>query len=196
MKHLFEPAEHISAKASINDILAEVKNSITAKNILIITTLLCLVGLATACENKITDVNDYQKNGGDEQSDLSLVGTKWKFVGFFDVEKNTLKELEPKKCEECYTLEFYYDSLQTQKYYFQGKIATNLIDGEYSANESATSFEVVKLGRTQMITPYSQEEDEYFDTFWEVRAFELTESKLKLFFNEKKNYYLFAEVEK
>ena len=96
MKVFFETAEHISAKASINDILAEVRNSITAKNILIITTLMCLFGFATACENKITDAKDHTKKDDDEQQsgDLSLVGTKWKLTAFVDAENDIHRELD------------------------------------------------------------------------------------------------------
>ena len=40
----------------------------------------------------------------------SLVNTKWKLVGWMNDETGVLTELEPKDCEECYTLTFDTDS--------------------------------------------------------------------------------------
>ena len=40
----------------------------------------------------------------------SLVNTKWKLVGSMNDETGVLTELEPKDCEECYTLTFDTDS--------------------------------------------------------------------------------------
>jgi hypothetical protein len=40
-----------------------------------------------------------------------LIGTKWKLAGIVDMETGELKELEPKDCKECYTIEFVSDSL-------------------------------------------------------------------------------------
>jgi len=46
-----------------------------------------------------------EKNGS--EIPLGLQNTKWKLVGIFDAETDTLiKELEPKDCEDCYTLTF------------------------------------------------------------------------------------------
>jgi hypothetical protein len=39
----------------------------------------------------------------------NLKGTKWKLVSVFDRLKSELKKLEPKHCEECYTLNFETD---------------------------------------------------------------------------------------
>ncbi|MDR1553433.1 MAG: hypothetical protein LBS69_08235 [Prevotellaceae bacterium] len=36
----------------------------------------------------------------------SLKGTKWKLAGIVDVQTGKLTELEPKDCEQCYTLVF------------------------------------------------------------------------------------------
>ncbi|MCL2313138.1 MAG: hypothetical protein FWC41_11785, partial [Firmicutes bacterium] len=64
------------------------------KNILIIATLLCLIGFATACENKITNANDYVKKDDNnlQGEENSLVGTKWKLTAFVDVENDTRRE--------------------------------------------------------------------------------------------------------
>jgi hypothetical protein len=41
---------------------------------------------------------------------VSLKGTKWKLSGIVDVQTGILKELEPKDCEQCYTLMFDTDT--------------------------------------------------------------------------------------
>jgi hypothetical protein len=41
-----------------------------------------------------------------EKEKEPILGTKWKLVGIVDVQTGELKELEPKDCEECYTLTF------------------------------------------------------------------------------------------
>jgi len=108
--------------------------------ILIITTLMCLVGFATACkddalsnnnpiEEQPTDWTPCQEDWIPIQ-EASLAGTKWRLVGYYDIEANepteaipledrdTVVLVEPyhnihvtyQKCPECYTLEFYFDS--------------------------------------------------------------------------------------
>ena len=44
---------------------------------------------------------------------IPLKGTKWKLAGIVDKETGTLKVLEPKECEECFTLTFDTDYTAT-----------------------------------------------------------------------------------
>jgi hypothetical protein len=53
--------------------------------------LILAIGL-TSCEEK--------------EKPFTLKGTKWKLVGIVDTETGNLEVLEPKDCEECYTLTF------------------------------------------------------------------------------------------
>ena len=70
-----------------------------------------LVGLfvAESCEKpKIPSEgnNGIEIEKKDADTNIFLQGTKWKLVGIVDEKTGVLKELEPKDCEECYTLIF------------------------------------------------------------------------------------------
>ena len=45
----------------------------------------------------------------DDEQPTSLKGTQWKLVGIVDAQTGDLRVLEPKDCEECYTLIFKTD---------------------------------------------------------------------------------------
>jgi len=155
------------------------------KNILIITTLLCLIGFATACENKITDANDYVKKDDDTlQGSESLVGTKWKLLGFFDVDKNELKELEH---EFYYTLEFLTDSNVSGQGY------PNIMAGEYIIDYSSASIIFSRFIATTFAMGHPDEEL-YSTLMLQVRYFSFMDNELKLFHSNKKNYLLFRRL--
>ena len=68
---------------------------------LLVAVCLLVVVVAVGCKDDVTKPKEKS----------SLVGTKWKLVGFYDVEKKELTEVEQQKgCEECYTLNFDTDS--------------------------------------------------------------------------------------
>ena len=162
-----------------------------AKNILIITTLLCLIGFATACENKITDANDYiKKDDNTLQGDKSLIGV-WKLTAFVDVENNTIREPDyaPEVAnavniiiDSMYLLSFDCDSL------LSGKSFSNWLDGKYSivGNDGIT----MGVGGTK-INEFGDGEL-YRQVLNEVQQYAITETnELKLFYNNKKNYLFF-----
>jgi len=53
------------------------------------------------------------QNKNEAELPTSLKGTKWKLAGIVDDETGVLQVLEPKECEECYTLTFDTDSTAT-----------------------------------------------------------------------------------
>ena len=77
--------------------------------------MLCLVvvGLfiAYGCEKPDTPSDGDGKDS--IKPALSLEGTKWKLAGIVDEETGNIRVLEPKDCEECYTLTFDTDSTAT-----------------------------------------------------------------------------------
>jgi hypothetical protein len=68
------------------------------KKILKFTAILLIVAGNFSCGDKEDDNNN------------TLKGTKWKLAGIVDVQTGKLTELEPKDCEECYTLAFLTDT--------------------------------------------------------------------------------------
>jgi hypothetical protein len=85
----------ISLKIFSNKAVAAFRKS-TVGTLCIIVAFLFIMG--AGCDNE------------KENEIVSLKGTKWKLAGIVDVQTGELKELEPKDCEECYTLEFDTDS--------------------------------------------------------------------------------------
>ena len=52
-------------------------------------------------------------NSKDDEQPTSLKGTKWKLAGIVNTQTGELRVLEPKDCEECYTLTFNTNSAAT-----------------------------------------------------------------------------------
>jgi hypothetical protein len=137
--------------------------------------------------------------------------TKWKLVGFFDIEKNQLIEpVAPKDCDTCYTLEFgpkdtcepagipetprCSDTTATIIGVYKGAIG--YLVGVDNTLSTLNFFFSVTWGR-----PIIDEGDSvYFQAFQftgddVIRRieYELTGSELKLYYNDRKNYLLFRQ---
>ena len=69
------------------------------KKICFLLLAVCLIGVA--CKED------------EPEKEQSLANTKWKLAGIMDMDTGILQELEPKDCEECYTLTFDTDSTAT-----------------------------------------------------------------------------------
>ncbi len=128
-------------------------------------------------------------NGGNNPTTMKLIGTKWKLVGFYDVEKDSLKEVDPKDCGECYTLEFNTDSI------FSIFSSVNELRGEYIADYNNYSFQIIDFGGTK-VGEYD-DGNLYAEPFWnkDFQIFSLRGKELKLFYNGKKDYLLFKLME-
>jgi hypothetical protein len=120
-----------------------------------------------------------------EGVDIKLNGTKWKLAGIVDLETNTLTELEPKDCEECYTLTFDTDTTLSALS-ISRKVYIDL--NQYPRNIEA------------MLHIQSHNDGEKFcDAILAVEAYSTTSKELKLFYNdlydEGKKYLLFKIIE-
>ena len=69
---------------------------------------MCLMG--AACKEEEPKNEKEQSLEAINEKEQSLANTKWKLVGIMDVNTGILQELEPKDCEECYSLTFDTDS--------------------------------------------------------------------------------------
>jgi len=143
------------------------------KNILSITILLFLASSFISC-NK-------------EEKDL-LVNTKWRLVGFVEVEIGNMKESEPTstECESCYTITF-------KKYQkWEGITSTNELEGKYKINYNTNKINIFMRSGTAV--------DEfpdgkiYIKSLEEVDFFSIQENELKLYYNNKQNYLLFKSM--
>ncbi len=140
--------------------------------------------LAVSCNDNIADNNTVVKetiNNGSKnsiQSEAQLEGTKWKLIGFYDVGKNKLREVEPKNCEKCFTLEFYTDS-NAYGYSIFNSVNINIKTWEFFMTDIYESD-----GDGTM----------YTDILSTVKSYSYEEDILKFYYNNKKNYLLYVLI--
>ena len=68
--------------------------------------LLAMTIVIAGCSSFSEMNNEDDSSGVNNDGEVSLKGTKWKLAGIVDTRTGDLKVLEPKDCEECYTLMF------------------------------------------------------------------------------------------
>ena len=120
----------------------------------------------------------------------SLANTMWKLAGIMDVNTGVLKELEPKDCEECFTLVF--DTNNT----FSGRITTNIITGSYYIDYETHALHFTNIGGTEAIDVGDGEL--YRQILWKIQFFTAKETyppMLHLYYDENKKYLLFKSQE-
>jgi len=118
----------------------------------------------------------------------TLQGTNWKLAGIFNSETGNIKELEPKNCDGCYTLSFLTDST----FITQG-VNIYVDYARYSVNYTLStihfSFYIVAVDE-----PYDGNEYWYsLLSAGQYQKFYLSDTYLKLYFNDKMNYLLFKK---
>ena len=118
---------------------------------------------------------------GNGDSKPAMEGTKWKLAGIMDVEACDLKELEPKDCSTCYTLEFYTDSTA------QGKSVMNSV---YVSLTSKTIFGVM----TEIYDSNNGDVQLLYDAMETIASYAVTKNELRFCYNERKNYLLYKPV--
>ena len=120
----------------------------------------------------------------------SLTGIKWKLVGIGDVKTDELKALKSytvdgKDCAKCYTVTFKENGT------FTGFSTTNELYGNYLINYSTHDFKISELGGLKINE--LGDGNIYFTLLGIVQSYDLIESGLKLYYNNKNNYLLFSE---
>jgi hypothetical protein len=142
------------------------KNTKAMKKILLQTTalLLILAGMMISC-------------GKDEIN--SLKGTKWKLAGIVDVQTGKLTELEPKDCEQCYTLVFDTDNTA------QGYSSSNVVWVDISASHL--------IGIATEVGEYEPDGYIFCDATILVTSYSITNTEIKFFYKKdgKDSYLLY-----
>ena len=158
------------------------------KNICYILLAICLIGVG--CE-RYEPTTDNDINGNDTILCTSLGDTEWKLVGIVDVETDTLiKELEPKECEECYTIAFDTDST------FSGRTTINLIMcGKYEFDYDTCMYRISGY----IITEAGESGDGYLycQIFVKNQYFTVKDTyprTLHLHYNDGKNYLRYKKI--
>jgi hypothetical protein len=113
---------------------------------------------------------------------VGMTGTGWKLSGIMDVKTCVLKKLEPKDCDQCYTLVFITDTVAF------GYSVLNI------TNLHLLSKPVMGVS-TEIYDHDNGDVRLYYDAMETITSYIITESELKLCYNEGKNYLLFTRTE-
>jgi len=162
------------------------------RKILIITTIMCLIGFATACKDDALSNN----NPIEEQPRENLVGTKWRLVGFFDIETGKLTEALPEEnpfAPALHTLEFTNDTVGF------GRVLVLPIHLFLLSNNLSPVFRCYSFERTD--TRHLYQSNESADLFYEAietsTHYVATQDELKIYYvdkqdNDRKKYLLYS----
>ena len=136
-----------------------------------------------------------------EDDTLSYTLTKWKLVGFYDIETSTLIEAEPKDCESCYNLEIYFvlNSRDSSNYYIiRGTTIANHFDVFYDPSDTL-KFHImmtkVAYGTGNWGNVHLLYEALTMLNYPVIDEDILKQDTLKLHYNSYKNYLLYRKVE-
>lgn len=119
---------------------------------------------------------------------FSLQGTKWKLLGIGGLDKIAIQELEPKDCNECYTLVFGADKN------FQIFSSTNQLHGVYDVDYITRNVRIIDFGGTKINE--IGDGDLYVNPFWKktIQSFSVAEQELRFYYGEYKDYLLFKPL--
>jgi hypothetical protein len=134
--------------------------------------LLCLAVVSMACE----------KGKGNESDFLS--GTKWKFVGFADIQTGTVKEIEPNNSNYYW---LYFNNDKT----LNGMSSINDFFGNYEIDFTDSTIQIINLEGTKINELFDG--DLFIESLRIVESFSLLGKELNLYYNGRKNYLQFIE---
>jgi len=117
---------------------------------------------------------------------VNLGGSKWKLIGIVDVQTGDLAELEPKDCDECYTIAFNTDNT------FEGRTTSNIIMGNYEIDYSTHNLRFANIGGTEV--GEVGEGYKYAEILWKIQSFTTKDTYLNLYYNDNKNYLKYKKT--
>jgi len=137
---------------------------------------------------------------------LSLLGTDWKLLGYFDIEKNELREVEP-ICELSnhphgkfsFVIHFSdsIDWIDTVHGIMDALGCPNHLFAFFYADYSLSTLKFIEPRMTAVNS--CDEESHYGVALSRVKSFSFTDEELKLFYNDyytdKKKYLLFKSID-
>ena len=128
---------------------------------------------ATSCQDTETSQED------------KLQGTKWKAISVTEAQTEGLRELEPKGCNECYTLTFDTDNTLSM---FS---SANGLTGSYTVNYTDNSIHLSGLFGTEV----GERGDGtlYVNALQQVHSFSYKDNELKLYYNNGMSYLFFTK---
>ena len=117
---------------------------------------------------------------GCRQNSDELKGTSWKFAGIIDTLTGELEELEPKDCEECYTLTF----VTNTKAEWYGLFFDDIVLKHELDLHLIGKYEIEDIGRPKGL-------DKFIRSLYahNTKSYSVNSKELK-FINNVDNYYL------
>ncbi len=113
----------------------------------------------------------------------SIIGT-WKCVGIGNIAIKEIKSIEPKDCEQCYTLKFEKNGL------CNGFAAANKVEGTYKINKKLKTIIHTIHSSTLVLEPL--EAQRYLEILQKVKFYDFSSNtELRLYFNNRKEYLKF-----
>jgi len=110
---------------------------------------------------------------------ITLQGTKWKLAGIVEVQTGEMKELEPKKCSECYTFTFDTDSTAVGQ-----TVSNDLFVWLRPVLSVASYSKAGELGDGYL----------FLNIIKTIISYELNKNELKFYYDDGKNYLLFKQI--
>ena len=139
-----------------------------------------------------TEIEDPIENGGpcergdpiaiEDLESTYLDGTKWKLVGIVNTETGYTEELEPRDCENCFTLTFDTDYTATVHCISRGT-------GKLDLRPTSFNRCPYVMFTSVLITEIYKKDGEYYDVsvfeelFFRIESFTVTNDELKLFYS-------------
>ena len=146
------------------------QKTIIMKKIFLFFSMLLAMGLSSACSNETEGEDD-------------LSNTSWRLLGFCSMDSNELQSIQPENCDNCYVLTFSTDGI------FSGRTASNKFEGAYSAEKGL--FAILKCTTTKVGDIYDN--DRFYTALLNSTHYSISDSQLKLFYNNKQNYLIFVQ---
>jgi len=139
-----------------------------------------------ACEdngNESLSLNQIERKSS--YLNLSLIGPKWKLIGFVDVKSNTIKLAKPEN-DSCYVITFYSDNK------FTGITSTNKVEGNYEISLNVKTLKILQFGGTKINE--LNDGKIYVANLLKVNLFSITERGLALYYDNENYYLLFKPL--
>ena len=157
------------------------------KKILIFTAfLLFLAGGFSACKEEIRE---------EPKDTLSLVNTKWKLIGIVDVQADSLRNLEPKECTQCYTLAFDTDSTFSGQSFMNRTLFPFCC--RYNIDYTTGSLRFTDICGTEVGVQGESDEELYWQTLRKIQSFIINNihtRELYLYYDDGKKYLKCNEI--
>jgi len=166
---------------------SQFSTNLLLKQIILITiATICFVGINSCSDKNVNNTKD--GNTLQEEKENLLLGTKWKLFGYFDVEKNELKQDGYENYENYEnTFILFFDTDST----ISGTATNKLTYGKYLINFQTSTLNFIDF--TMDWSDWVEDSPaghSYVAIMNTIQHFSFTE-ELKLFYNDKKKYLLF-----